>query len=311
MRRFLKYIGLIFTCTVLLALVNDWACRWFISQSTGNPIYKMDRLWQSGDENEIAIVGSSRAQSNYVPSLISTNCFNYGCDGQGYAETLFHLTALKARGGDAPIIINYDPWWVTISKDVDYVGDYRMAPNSGRVSCVDTIPGIRLYGYLRKSATDWLNAKAAVTKVIDNGAVLLKNSRSDSEWEVINEKQKPYSFRRDEESCAIFKETLNGFAPRKVCVVVAPCSKRFIELFEGRVEFDQFMKELEDIPNVCVENMFGDDRFVGADFVDTTHLNMGGASKFTQAMMKQIQYVFSSNGGIIGDQFQCDDTYEL
>ena len=287
MSRFLRFVALVSACTVGLALINDFACRWFISQSTGNPIYKMERLWQSGDKGEIAIVGSSRAQSNYVPSLIATNCFNYGCDGQGYAETLFHLSALKARGGDVPVIINYDPWWVTISKSGEYVGDYRLAPASGRVSGIDAIPGIRLYGYLRKSVTDWLNAKAAVTKVIDNGAVLIKTSRSSSEWDVINGKQKPYSFKRDEESCATFKEALNGFAPRKVYVAVAPCSKRFMELFEGREEFARFMNELDDMPNVSVVNMFGDDRFLEVDFVDTTHLNIDGARKFTHSIIGQ------------------------
>lgn len=289
MSRFLKFVALVFACTVALALINDFACRWFISQSTGNPIYKMERLWQSGDKDEIAIVGSSRAQANYVPSLIGTNCFNYGCDGQGYAETLFHLTALKARGGDAPIIINFDPWWITISKEADYVGDYRLAPNSGRVCGVDAIPGIRFYGYLRKSVTDWLNARAAVTKVIDNGAVLIKTSRSSSEWEVINRKQEPYSFRRDQESCSAFKKILREFGPRKVYVVVAPCSKRFMELFEGRDEFDCYMKELDDVPNVTVVNMFGDYRFTDADFVDTTHLNMDGASKFTGLVIGAIK----------------------
>lgn len=289
MSRFLKFVGLVFACTVGLALINDSACLWFISRSTGNPIYKMQRLWQSGDKNEIAIVGSSRAQSNYVPSLISTNCFNYGCDGQGYAETLFHLTALKARGGDAPIIINYDPWWVTISKSGDYVGDYRLAPKSGRVKGVDAIHGIRLYGYLRKSVTDWLNARAAVTKVIDNGAVLLKTSRSSSEWEVINRKQVPYSFRRDEESYSAFKKVLREFGPRKVYVVVAPCSKRFMELFNGRDEFERYIKEVDDIPNVCVVNMFGDDSFTESDFVDTTHFNKDGACKFSLAVIRAIR----------------------
>ena len=289
MGRFLKYIGAIFFCTVLLALANDWLCRWFISQSTGNPIYKMERLWQSDDKNEIAIVGSSRAQSNYVPSLIATNCFNYGCDGLFYAETLFHLTALKARGGDAPIIINYDPWWTTISKSYRFIGDYRLAPGSGRVKGADVIPGVRLYGCLRKSVTDWLNARGSMTKVIDNGAVLLKNSRNSSEWEVINGMLKSYSFKRDEESCAIFKETLNGFAPRKVYVVVAPCARGFMELFEGRDEFECFMRELNDIPNVSVINMFGDERFEDADFVDTTHLNVNGAYKFTSFLTDAIE----------------------
>ena len=289
MSRFLRFIALVFACTVVLAFINDFACRWFISQSAGNPIYKMERLWQSGDKNEIAIVGSSRAQANYVPSLISTNCFNYGCDGQGYAETLFHLTALKARGGDAPIIFNYDPWWITISEKADYVGDYRLAPGSGRVKGVDAIPGIRLYGYLRKSTTDWLNSRAAVTKVIDNGAVLLKTSRSSSEWEVINGKQKPYSFRRDEDSCAKYNKVLSEFAPRKIYVVVAPCSKRFMELFEGREEFESYMRELDAMPNVSVVDMFGDARFTESDFVDTTHLNKEGAHKFTLYLLEKVE----------------------
>ena len=289
MNRFLRFMGIVFICTIILALINEWACRWLISQSTGNPIYKMERLYGNADNNEIAIVGSSRAQAHYVPSLISTNCFNYGCDGQSFGETLFHLSALKKRGGGAPIIVNFDPWWSTISgSDGSFVCDYRLAPQSGRVHGVDAIPGIRFYGCLRKSVTDWLNAKQSVTKVIDNGAVLQKHSRSASEWKVINEKLIPRSFVRDEEACLKFKKVLSGLSPRKVYVVIPPCSTRFMDLFKGLDVLCQYMKELDSIPNVTVVNMLVDKRFSQADFVDTTHLNIEGAYKFTSFLVELI-----------------------
>lgn len=176
-----------------------------------------------------------------------------------------------------------------ISKTDHFVGDYRLAPNSGRVNGVDSIPGMRFYGCLRKSVTSWLNARAAVTKVIDNGAILHKNSRSSSEWKVINSKQKPHLFRKIAETCTILKGTLSSFAPRKVYIVVAPCSTRLMELFDGRDELERYMKELDNLSNVSVINMFGDDRFTDADFVDTTHLNIKGAYKFTSFLKVRLK----------------------
>ena len=79
----------------------------------------------------------------------------------------------------------------------------------------------------------------------------------------------------------MLKETLGSLAPRKIYICVAPCNARFMELFEGRDEFLRYMSELDDVPNVSVLNMFGDERFTDADFVDTMHLSMEGAKKFT------------------------------
>ncbi|MBQ7177035.1 MAG: hypothetical protein IJS08_06440, partial [Victivallales bacterium] len=66
-----------------------------------------------------------------------------------------------------------------------------------------------------------------------------------------------------------------------VYVIIAPCSRRFMELFDGEDVLCQYMKELNSISNVTAVNMLGDKRFSQADFVDTTHLNVEGAYKFT------------------------------
>ena len=61
-----------------------------------------------------------------------------------------------------------------------------------------------------------------------------------------------------------------------------------MDLFRGLDVLCQYMKELDSIPNVTVVNMLVDKRFSQADFVDTTHLNIEGAYKFTSFLVELI-----------------------
>ena len=79
---------------------------------------------------------------------------------------------------------------------------------------------------------------------------------------------------------------VNGLSPRKVYVVIPPCSTMFMDLFSGQDVLCQYMKELDSISNVTVVNMLGDKRFSQDDFVDTTHLNIEGAYKFTTLLVE-------------------------
>ena len=251
----------------------------------------MERLWNDAFPDEVAILGSSRAQSNFMPSKMSSECFDYGADGMGMPEVLFLLKHLAQRKTSAPVIVNLDPWGFGGFDHPAFVGDYRLAPQSGRTGFVDALPGMRFHGALRKNLVAWLNQRKAVTKVIDGGAVLLKTSRTPAEWGTINAKLTPWGFTRSAVGEKEFEEVVKSLAPRKVMVVVGPCASHFMELYPSMDEFNRYLGHLRTIDNVTVVNLFGDADFSDSDFTDPTHLNIGGATKFTGKVMRAVGHI--------------------
>ena len=294
MKRFLIYFGCVTLSTIILAFLCDRVNLYLVHHSTGNFIFKMERLWQKHkvltvDDDEIPILGSSRALGNFVPSELSPKCFNYGVNGMGLNEVLFNLKALEGVESASPIILNFDPWSNLTESEGNWVGDYRLSPRSGRSEILDTIPGIRFYGMFRKNLTDFFNSKKAVTKVVDKGAVLLKTSRNDKEWTIINSKLTSWSF--DYKAWVEkFEQQIKALSPRMVLVVVCPCSSRKTELFDSRNNLESFLSRIDNLSNVTVVNYYGSDKFSDADFVDPTHFNIEGAKKFSRLLKKEIGF---------------------
>ena len=289
MKKFLIYFAGVALATVVLALLCDIANMYLVHHSSGNPISKMERLWQKSNNDEIPILGSSRALGNFVPSELSPKCFNYGVNGMGLSEVLFNLKALEGIEATTPIILNFDPWSKIIDSDGSWVGDYRLSPQSGRSDIIDAIPGIRFYGMFRKNLTDYLNTRKAVTKVVDKGAVLLKTSRTNKEWEIINSKLKSWDFEYVE-WVNRFEESVLVLAPRNVIVVVCPCSSSKTELFTGRKNLESFLMRISKLSNVTVINYYGSDKFSDSDFTDPTHFNIEGARKFSRMLKKELRF---------------------
>ena len=289
MKKFLIYFAGVALATVVLALLCDIANMYLVHHSSGNPISKMERLWQSTNDEEIPIIGASRALGNFYPSELSSQCFNYGVNGMHLNEVLFNLRAFKGRNYKGPIILNFDPWSVLSNNNKNWVGDYRLAPKSGRSDIVDAIPGIRFYGMFRKNFTDYLNSKKAVTKIIDKGAVLLKQSRSKKEWEIINSKLTSWHFEYAN-WVEKFEQSIYALVPRKVIVVVCPCSSRKTELFTGKNNLEAFLMRITKLSNIRVINYYGSDKFSDGDFTDPTHFNVEGARKFSQMLKKELRF---------------------
>lgn len=278
MKRFVLYLVSLLSAIIVLALGVDALNVWLIRSSTGNSACKMERLYSHPELDEVAIVGSSRACGNFVPSVISPRCFNYGENGMGMNESMAILRVLRARGGDAPIILNVDPWGNFRESSVV---DYRLAPQSGRLSLRERLPGIRFFGTLRENIISVVDARKSVSRVIDKGAKLLKMSRSPAEWKVINAKLQPVGFDGTDQDVRNLVALLESLAPRQVYVVVCPCSLRWMSLFSGRSDFEKLLSCLAALQNVRVLNFYGSQLFSGDDFVDPIHFNLEGARKFS------------------------------
>ena len=165
MKRFLIYLSVFLMAIVGFFRGSDQLNVALIRSAPGNPFAKMERLYANPEPDEIAILGSSQALANLAPSAISPRCFNYGIDAMRMQEVMELLKVVKARPTDAPVIVNIDPWGGFTG--TRFQGDYRLAPQSGRLSLVDRLPGMRFFGSLRKNLVSAIEERRTVTKKID------------------------------------------------------------------------------------------------------------------------------------------------
>lgn len=296
MKRFLLLAAALILAFLVLTALADGLNLFLVRQSTGNNLYKTARLFQS-HEDEVPILGSSRAQANFVPSILGPKVFNYGIDGSGLGETLFRLHYLVTYKSKGLIIVNVDPWGGTSGP---FHGDYRLAAfdssirallPTGTVPSFDWMPGIRFQGQLRNNLVQFFNAKRAVTKQIDAGAMLIKTSRSDSEWAYIDSQLKPLSFTHPDTSCDRLLSRIQSELIAKpdinVLFVIGPCTESWSRSFIGHPDLTHFVQRLQQL-RCRVVNYYGNTVFTRDDFVDSTHLNIHGAKKFSEMLKHEI-----------------------
>lgn len=285
MKKFLIYaLGLVgVACVALLAL--DFACVALVKQSQGSSMYKMYRLFVDHPADEIPIFGSSRAASNYVPSLISPKAFCYGIDGSSMNETLFLLEHyLKQNPNGGPVLVNFDPWGFPKSHEGGFVADYTLSPISPKDGC--RIPGIRMLGKLRTILAVWLNQRVSGTKHIDHGAVLQRISRTESEWIYIDARIADWGFNID----PFWRKRVEGLSKisrRTIVWVVGPCCNQWRSVFSGREDLVFLMKEFQVMSNMEVVDLY-EMTLEDSYYMDDKHLNEQGAIVFTRKLMQFI-----------------------
>lgn len=302
MKKFLLIMLGIVAWVVAWVVIYDQVNVWLVRHAPGNSAYKLERLLLSADVSETPILGSSRAETCYAPSVLGTNVFNYGISGSCIRETLFHLRLVLERKTTGDVIVNLDPWGFAYygkEKTSGFAGQYGLvAINSvirqklpdGLVSLSDWLPGIRFQGCLRANLTAWLNARKAVTKKVDQGAALIKRSRTEEEWRVIDKELKVELFAGPDAGAQAeldqIEQLLKERPGVRVFWVVAPASPSWKRLYTGMRELEQFLKRLKG-QNHAV-NLLMDGDFGVADFADPTHLNLDGATKFSQKLKQYI-----------------------
>lgn len=296
MRRFLITVAGLFLFAAVVLLLLDRLNVALITASPGTSAYKMWRLFETHPRDEIAILGSSRASQNVAPSLLSPHAFNYGMDGSAQGETLFLLATLLRQEGDAPILVNLDPWGFRGTPEPTLVGDYRLVLGDPEVRkrlppekrpLKARIPGIRFHGALRPNLAAWLNAQMSVTKRIDNGATLQVFSRTPEEWAFINATISAQDFAFPDDWKAALR-TLCPQARRPVVWFVGPCSPRWMALYAGREKLRAGLRWLAAQPNQYVIDLL--DLPYGEElFMDPTHLNLQGAERFTMALRQALR----------------------
>ena len=288
---------------VAWVVIYDQVNVWLVRHAPGNSAYKLERLLTKAEISETPILGSSRAEACYAPSVLGTNVFNYGISGSGIRETLFHLRMVLDRKKSGDIIVNFDPWgfaYYGTEEITGFKGQYGLAAvqsnvrkelPEGLIALCDWLPGIRFQGCLRANLSAWINAQKAVVKMVDHGAALAMRSRTEQEWKVINATLKPESFGEPNaearEELEMIERLLKKRPNVRVFWVVAPVSPSWKRLYTGERELESFLSGLKNQHRVI--NLLMDNGFDTEDFVDPLHLNLQGATKFSELVKARIE----------------------
>ncbi len=287
---------LFLSLVVVLGLAaSDGINKWLILHSSSSSTYKTYRLFVEKPSDEIPLLGSSRALGNYVPSVISPRVFDYGINGSGMYETLFMLREALKNPSPGPILINLDPWGFHGEYAPSLQGDYRLALSVPIVrehvafAWSDLIPGIRFHGLTRRNLTTWLDGKTALIKRIDQGAALIIQSRSEREWEIINRKIKDSTF-SCQPSWQKELEQIVATTNHPIVWIVSPIAPHWREHYHGEKKLKAFLDQMAKRPNMHVVNMLDETAdYTEAEFVDPTHLNIRGATRFTKQLLPRLQ----------------------
>jgi len=250
---------------------------------------KINRILSKTEISEIPIFGSSRAEGNFVPSIIEkNNCFNYGIAGTQANIWLFFLENELKKEKQTPVIINFDLSGLVRSDGS--IGNY--IPNWDATKSIIlskgelyyNIPFVKYYGKYEEYLKYYLNEKMNLTKITDNGGSFEKNKLTEIKFkELVSRRKDAISrFSLDEQLEFDLNKMINSTS-RKIIFVVSPYHKSFFNKFKNIDIVNDYLKSLNDRVNVEVvdlRNYIIDDSM----FMNTTHLNYEGAKKFSEKL---------------------------
>ena len=308
MKKFLVFAAWLFAIFLALTFACDGLNLALVRSSSGNIAYKMERLFGDLAEDEIPILGSSRAENHFVPSELGPDFFNYGIPGSPIGETLFLLRDLVMRKQSGLVVVNVDPRGFDEFEGLRGVfrGSYLLVARSadvrrrlppGVVRGIDWLPGIRFQGRLRANLASAVNAWLSVTREIDRGAVLQKEFRTDDEWASIDKAMKPMDFSLPSEACqATLDEIARIVKARdgrlRVVFIIGPSTPAWRNAFKGGDALRKWVKDFNaKMADSHLEalDMFSDSDLERNGFANPTHLNRDGAARFSRELKRRLR----------------------
>lgn len=298
-KKFFKRIILPFTVIFLLTgfAFNYYFEKYIILGNETSGAYKVNRIINTVDLDEIAFLGSSRAEGNFIPDSLVKNGFNYGMLGAQDDVMLFFLNEeCKKKGKTKPIVINFDLDGLdySIGDQANYIYNSNYSPIKELLAenykTIYGIPLIKYYGHVELYFKYYLNNKMNLTKFTNKGALIEKNEMTEQKFhELVQARLKKETVFRN--GPTLLKELFRIIyfnKHRKFIFVITPYHQSYFKGFTNIAEAEKFLILLKNIHNVVVldfRNMHYPDNY----FIDTTHLNLEGAIKFNQSLKDSLE----------------------
>lgn len=267
----------LFECKIILA-----------NESCG--AYKINRIISNSDENEIPIIGSSRAEASFIPELLGENYFNYGLEGTQENVMLFFIKEECKKKKKSPLIIlNIDLDGIN-TKSGDLSNYLYNSDNEGVKKIIGekwethfSFPFIKYIGQFENYLRYYLNNKIQLTKYSGKGAfidkVVLPQKMMD---ELIEYRRKNQDvFLNEPELTKDFFEAIRANKDRKFVFVIPPYHSCYFANYKNPEDAKAFVSELRALQNARVFD-FSSVIYPDSLFINTTHLNYNGAVRFTK-----------------------------
>jgi hypothetical protein len=267
-------------------------CYWFEKKIIlGNPscgAYKINRILTSYNSKEIAIIGSSRAETSFIPELLGPDYFNYGLEGTQENVMLFFIEQECKKNKPTPIIANIDLDGIN-TKSGDLLNylynskDPEVKKLIGNYEYYHALPFIKYLGQFENYFRFYLNNRTQLTKYAKDGAFIEKITLPKKMLEGLIEYRRTHQdeFKHEEELKNRFFETIRKNSSRQFIFVVPPYHSCYFSNYKNPGDAKAFLNELKALKNVRLFDFSGV-IYPDSLFINTTHLNYNGARRFTK-----------------------------
>ena len=250
---------------------------------------KVNRIIKETHNNEIPILGSSRANGSFIPSVLGENFYNYGIDGTSSNVWLVLLKQELKKKKSNPVILNFDleGFQNSIGAIDNYIpnGENREIKLLTKKNNVDLPQGLfKYYGSIQNYLKFYINERYMVSKKIDNGGAFEINNITKSKFRKLVSKRE-----NTKNSFSVFDSLFSKYVntikstEREIVIVIAPYHSSYFTSFTNYPVALDYIKMLDEIVNCTVINhgkLAINDEF----FANTTHLNYKGALKFSEIL---------------------------
>jgi hypothetical protein len=274
----------------LALLLNYFFEKKVILGSESSAAYKVNRIINYTDKNEIPIFGPSTAQSGFIPSMLGPDYFNYGINGVRENVLLFFLEHECKKNKATPYIIavlgldGFSNSRGDINSYLMNAGDPDVRKLMGdKYKFYYRIPFIKYYGQYDNYLKDYLNERMQLTKYNDRGASIEKDVLTTETFhELVVERMNTVTrFQNDSTLSRRFIDLLKANPGRQFIFIIPPVHPSYFEKFENYDDALKYFAYLCTFSNVRVlnysRNFYPDDCYL-----NTTHLNYNGAVRFNR-----------------------------
>lgn len=284
-----------FPASLILAVAAGFFTFYFerkiILGSNINGAYKVNRIINATPKNEIAILGSSRAEGAFIPGILGKSFFNYGLSGAQDDVIMFFLTEELHKNKTTPILINFDPEGLDSSiGDLSYYlynASYEPVKQlmGKEYKLLYAIPVVKYYGSFEIYSKYYLNYKLQLTKATDCGGNFEKNVLTEEKFKsLIKERTATKTvFKNDSALAKKLLFLIKSYPNRKFIFVLSPCHPSYFVNFSNQFELLNYLNGLQQNNNVNVIDM-SKMSYPDSFYINTTHLNYTGAKVFSKQL---------------------------
>jgi len=299
-KKFLKKILLpYFLLSVLIGFVfNLFFEKNIILGSYSSGAYKINRIINSNNKNEIAFFGSSRAERSFIPDSLVKDGFNYGMVGTAADVLMFCLREeCKKKNKTVPIVFAFDlnglNYGVGDISNFLYNSDY---PPIRKLLGTDykyiyNVPFLKYYGHFEIYTKYYLNNIISLTKLNNKGGAIEKNELTKANFDELVKLRLAGNteFHNDPKLLADFLNIVDENKNRKFILVAPPYHRSVFAGFTNLNKAEEFLNSLKLHKNIVVLD-FSQLPYPDKYFFDTSHLNLAGAVEFNHLLRDSLAH---------------------